>query len=382
MPTVKFDPSLDDQGRQVQKRRRDESQGFEAHEQDRKKKKKLLSFKDENEEIDETKHNDSDEDQTVPSEKELLEAKRRRRQNRAGLDDDGRTYIDDKTSLASDGITIEPFHMKNEESDGTGFFDGDTYIFRRHNAEDGEDGEPDAWLDKLRDDAAEGKNMEYQVPKTKPKAEQSRRSMDDLSREQLYQKVIPLLNDDETVSRALMRYGRLIKGPHGSKTGPSATTPTSSQSTAKTYLNDLTGAANALLLRGEIMIYQSTKESIQRCLPRLESTASIKPPNEKQPPAEWEYRGNQDGALHGPYTTEQLIDWTKAGYFIGEQRVQIRTIRRAPKQLSTQDDLLKDLMDDDEEDDDGLKGQIELVRGEWQWSNEVDFVAYLPVTSA
>ena len=365
MPTVKFAPSVDEQERQSYKRRRD----TEDRDDTPKKQQKIEASDD----VDGLKNNkDPDEDHAVPSEKELLEAKRKRRHDRAGIDDDGGTNIDDSTSLAADGIAIEPFHMKNEESDGTGFFDGDTYVFRKYNAEEGEDEEPDAWLDRLREDAAEGRTTEYRVPDRKPKEEPSRQLMDDLSKAQLYQKILPLLNENETVSRALIRYGRLIKTSRGPKEASPA-----SASSAMAHLNDLTGAANALLLRGEVMIYQLTKVEIQRHVPTSHSSESKKRLIARQPPARWEYRG-QDGELHGPYTTEQMIAWTKAGYFIAKQRVRIRTIRQEPKQLSTEDDLLNDLMDDDDDESNGLTEETELIKGKWQCSAEVDFDSYLP----
>jgi CD2 antigen cytoplasmic tail-binding protein 2 len=377
MPSVKFAPSVDEQERQSHKRRRDESGDIEEYDDKPKKQKNVEASDDAHDHVDDWKNNqDPDKDHTVPSEKQLLEAKRKRRQNRAGIDDDGGTNIDDKTSLAAEGITVEPFHMKNEESDGLGFFDGDTYVFRKYNAEEGEDEEPDAWLDRLREDAAEGRTTEYRVPDRKPKEEHSSYSMDDLTKEQLCQKILPLLNENETVSRALIRYGRLIKTSRGPREASRASALTGSHSTAMVYLNDLTGAANALLLRGEVMIYQLTKVEIQRYLSNSHSSLSKQRLIEKQAPAKWEYRG-QDGALHGPYSTEQMIAWTKAGYFVAEQRVHIRTIREESKQLSTQDDLLNDLIDDDDNEDGPTEG-TQLSKGEWEWSTEVDFDSYLP----
>ena len=73
-----------------------------------------------------------------------------------------------------------------------------------------------------------------------------------------------------------------------------------------------------------------------------------------------------------------MLAWTKAGYFIGSQRVKIRTLRDEPVELSTQDDLLADLLDNDTEDPDVSTGKVASTKGEWQWSNEVDFYAYLP----
>mmetsp|Transcript_130140 Transcript_130140/g.376517 ORF Transcript_130140/g.376517 Transcript_130140/m.376517 type:complete len:380 (+) Transcript_130140:108-1247(+) len=379
MPKVQFAPSVDED-RPSQKRQREASLAEQEEDagQPPKKPKRYSTNEDEIDDIDDWKEEvdgDAAEDEaTIPSEKELLDAKRQRRQNRAGLDADGTTHIDERTSLAAEGVAIEPFHMRNEESDGTGFFDGDTYVFRKHNVEEGEDEEPDAWLDRLKEDEAEGKATHYQVPEATKKVDGSLQgSMDDLTKEELYQRIVPLLGPNETVSQALVRYGRLIKASRKSN-------GETKESTAKGFLDEVTGAANALLLKGDVEIYQSTKDDIQRRLPSSQfntSGSSRKRLIEKQPPAQWEYRGNQDGALHGPYTTEQMLSWVKAGYFVGPQKVQIRTIREEPKELSTKEDLLNDLMDDDEDGGEGEKETV-LAKGEWQWSSEVDFDAYLP----
>ena len=97
------------------------------------KSKRVRLDKDEMDYVDDLKPESSDGVEDVPSEKELLEVKRQRQRQRAmWVDVDGRTQIDDSTSLATDGIQIEPFHMKREESDGAGYFDGDTYVWRKH----------------------------------------------------------------------------------------------------------------------------------------------------------------------------------------------------------------------------------------------------------
>jgi hypothetical protein len=66
-----------------------------------------------------------------------------------------------------------------------------------------------------------------------------------------------------------------------------------------------------------------------------------------------------------------MLAWIQAGYFIGEQAVQIRTIAKAaaPESMSTADDLLSDLMEDDEQED-------KQVKGEWTSSNDIDFSMY------
>jgi CD2 antigen cytoplasmic tail-binding protein 2 len=325
---------------------------------------------DEVDDTDEWKQEDHEEEDDVHTEKELLEAKRMRRQKRGDGVDGGTTHIDSTTSLEADGIKIEPFHMDEERSDGTGYFDGDTYVFRKQNADE----EPDAWLDTLDGDNENGNKSEskpFAVPRKKENPKNDEDSMDDWTKEQLYSKILPLVSDTETIMQAVRRYGQLLKRK-GSKKGESIDQP--SHDLAKQCLDDLTGAANALLFKGDVDIYDTTRNRILKLLPEH---AEEKEPQAKQASCQWEYTGNQDGQMHGPYTTDNMIAWTQAGYFVGAQQVQIRTIRE--EELSTKDDLLADLMDDDDEDDDGdgKPKEKKLVKGEWMSSDEVDFKAYL-----
>jgi CD2 antigen cytoplasmic tail-binding protein 2 len=328
----------------------------------------------------EEEDNDDAGDEAGPSERELLEAKRKRRQQRGKMmDGDGNTNIDESTSLAAEGIAIEPFHMRSEESDGAGYFDGDTYVFRKNDPNE----EPDAWLDSLQDD--NGKQT-GEIASSVPERKEAKREVEDYdswTKEQLYSKIIPLVSDTETVAQAVRRYGQLVqkKKPSGKKkngvTAPSSSSSDETKDMAKSCLDDLTGAANALLLRGEVDIYDTTRQVILKLLPQHQELPKVATTTEKQTPAQWEYMGNQDAQMHGPYSTEQMIGWTQAGYFVGNQKVKIRAIReRQP--LSDKDDLLADLMDDDDDDDDGNNTGQNTTKGEWMWSSEVHFQAYLP----
>jgi hypothetical protein len=110
---------------------------------------------------------------------------------------------------------------------------------------------------------------------------------------------------------------------------------------------------------------------------------------------EWEYRGNEDYAIHGPYKTEQMLEWIKAGYFIGPMAVDVRMINgvtvtvtavtdaaTASNNTSTEevvDDLLGDL-DSDDDNEDGVKAGergVDATVPEWQRSDEIDFSMYL-----
>ena len=87
-----------------------------------------------------------------------------------------------------------------------------------------------------------------------------------------------------------------------------------------------------------------------------------------------------------------MIAWVQSGYFIGAQRVKIRTIsveeqadeEKMDPQLSTEDDLMADLMDDDDEEEESRPAKkvknsqsAIIVKGQWMWSNEIDYQKYL-----
>ena len=98
----------------------------------------------------------------------------------------------------------------------------------------------------------------------------------------------------------------------------------------------------------------------------------------------WEYRGSADGAIHGPYTSRQMLEWTSCGYFVGESAVDIRkvgsseeTSSGAKENLKTDvDDLLADL-DDDDDGDEKAETQTATEGASWMRSDRVDFSLYI-----
>jgi CD2 antigen cytoplasmic tail-binding protein 2 len=344
---------------------------------------------DELDDVDDWKGDDDEDEERTPtsgskagtSEHELLEAKRARRLKRkvgqAGDETDTDTHIDKTTSLAAEGIEIEPFHMKQEREDGSGFFDGDTYVFRKRDTED----EPDAWLESLSD------SKEAFAEKTRDEDDSSKASssndMDILSPQELYAKIIPLVSDTETVMQALVRYGNLIKRkPFKRHNGNKATAVKDSSSPvddtaateatqmAQTALNDLTEAANALLLKGEVDIYQKTRNDLIQLLPEDDAGGDEQEESDK-PVVQWEYEGSQDKQIHGPYATAHMRGWIQSGYFVGPSAVKVRTV--SEKEKSLQEDLLADLMEGDDNDE---QEKIVKERGEWMVSDQVDFNRY------
>jgi len=298
----------------------------------------------------------------IPSEHELLEAKRERRmRQRDAADQDGDTKIDNRTSLAAEGIQIEPFSMEQEKSDGTGYFDGDTYVFRKRDGDE----EPDAWLESLSE-----LKEDYAV--ASKEQDEPENDMDNWMEEELYAKILPLVSDTETVMQAIARYGNLLKRPHSKQQSNKDHASSESSNMAQTALNELTEAANALLLKGRVDIYQQTRNDLLKLLPNENTVSAYK--DDDKPKVQWEYQGSQDGQVHGPYTTQQMQGWIQQGYFVGPTAVKVRTISEEKTQKkSMQEDLLSDLMDDDDENG---KDKTEQVHGDWMQSDQVDFSKY------
>jgi len=113
-------------------------------------------------------------------------------------------------------------------------------------------------------------------------------------------------------------------------------------------------------------------------------------------------RGNEDNAIHGPYKTQEMMEWIKAGYaFRGPMAVHVQMITRdagtnshtggngqtghnsgkdEPESKSKEevvDDLLGDLEDSDDENEGEAKGREtgidSSIASEWQRWDEIDF---------
>jgi hypothetical protein len=111
----------------------------------------------------------------------------------------------------------------------------------------------------------------------------------------------------------------------------------------------------------------------------------------------WEYKGNEDGVVYGPYTSQQMLEWTSCGYFVGESSVDIRRVLPSPLENNTAsiggkegedvhadvDDLMADLLDDDDEDVETAKKSANdnatstNEESSWLRSDRVDFKLYL-----
>ena len=333
------------------------------------------------------KRSDSDDDSAPDADDQyhqVASARRERRLHKNDDDDDDdaveSTIIDTQTSLqAEEGVEIEPFHMKHEETDGSGYFEGDTYVFRS-NIDDG--GEADAWLDGI--DSVQPVQHRRQPKPTA--AATSHRNLDGWSTEELVQTILPHLSSSstsstETILQAISRYSHLSK---------SASTDRAKNLANDAFL-DLTEAASALMLQGKTNIYQQTRQAlVQSTQPTVAVAAAAAPApvakaaaarrtegGTKVPEVLWEYKGQHDGAIHGPYTSQQMFDWTRSGYFVGASAVPIRK-RQPAAATATSNDLLSDLMDDDDDDNEnGNKEDDTTSTNDWQMSDTVAFDQYM-----
>ncbi|KAI5787232.1 hypothetical protein EDC01DRAFT_661074 [Geopyxis carbonaria] len=91
----------------------------------------------------------------------------------------------------------------------------------------------------------------------------------------------------------------------------------------KEAVEAITGAADMLLTRGQLEIYDETRESLMRQFHR-ETGEDWKPPAEEAPAMEvmadrkWEYRwtdGRDGEAVYGPYGNSEMKAWSDAGFF-------------------------------------------------------------------
>ena len=106
----------------------------------------------------------------------------------------------------------------------------------------------------------------------------------------------------------------------------------------------------------------------------------------------WEYKG-QDGNIHGPFTSSQMLSWRSQGFFAGASAVDVRIYEASSKaeagskpeaKSGGNADLMDELMDDfddddDDDDDDGDKGDSAGGAGNdnpWKRSDAINFAGF------
>lgn len=280
---------------------------------------------------------------------------------------------------------VEAFNMDEEREGGEGFFDGDTYVFRR------EKKEQDAWLDGL--DEKDTIALPSQPPELSTDD-----ATDERTKEETCGDLAKLLMPGESVLSALKRHGEILKKEKKRKViekssrdyivkddKPNANKSVSAAGLMVAQISDM---ADQLFTRGDLEAYERNRSDLLKMAGIQDDGSSKKRSyfeisQDKEVKREqssttgkkfqWEYRGNEDNKVHGPFTTEQMIHWISKGYFVKEQAVDTRKIiKESAKDETTDDadDLISDLLEDDDE-------QKSDNEEEWVKSDKIDFSLYL-----
>jgi len=310
------------------------------------------------------------------------------------FDENGNLKNKLKSQMETNSIPIEPFNMVNEREGGGGYFDGDTYVFRKSRGDE----EDDEWIDNLEDENFHNTNVK------KPSILNKTIDKETLDKKDIFQRLHNLLsNDEETVELAIQRYGREKRAIKKRTKKYLDEKSIVSLKSIELSLNQVIDYANTLLMMddGNTDIYQYTKHRISSILSltlttsqssetqklHVESNATtcsyFKDSSELSEKTEetmnynisndiweWEYRGNEDNEIHGPYSTAQMLAWIQAGYFVKENAVDVRKKKKINveenKEEEDVNDLMEDLLDDEDEEED-----------EWVKSDSLDFSGFL-----
>ncbi|KAH9497637.1 CD2 antigen cytoplasmic tail-binding protein 2 [Dermatophagoides farinae] len=272
------------------------------------------------------------------------------------LDDDAIEGTE-RTTIEFDGdIKITPFNMDEELE--TGHFDKEgTYIFKKENDI------RDNWLDNINWNVIKPtktetiKKDEINADQDSSSDENEETTISQASIKEFYEQIILLVQPGESIRKAIQRYGKLCnperKGQKRKIHSNEATTnqQSSDKNEAKEKMMKLISIADQILQTGDMDIYERTFEQFKLQLNKINDVESIRKQSsdnnddmfsddfddKKQSTSKtvismdetktkWEYRWeDKDNAqIYGPYSSEDMLNWTNQGYF--DQGVFVRRI--------------------------------------------------------
>ncbi|XP_054990479.1 CD2 antigen cytoplasmic tail-binding protein 2 isoform X2 [Sorex araneus] len=230
------------------------------------------------------------------------------------------------------GVRITPFNLQEEMEEG--HFDADGNYFLNRDAQI-----RDSWLDNI-----DWVKIKERPPDQKPPSDsedEENSGQTPLSAQALLEGLLELLLPRETVAGALRRLGARGGCKRGGK-GPAR--PSSPQ-----RLDRLSGLADQMVARGNLGVYQETRERLAMRLkglgsrtqgmpdptppPSLDMFAEEVTEGELETPTPvpraaessgdgladvmWEYKWENtgDAELYGPFTSTQMQTWVNEGYF-------------------------------------------------------------------
>ena len=264
---------------------------------------------------------------------------------RAGIDSD----MDEELGAGSKkqhAPKLEAFNLKAEKEEG-GFDEQLNYVRKA--------ADPDAVHDTWLEDVSKKDMKRAREAQDKQDQERRQRALEDDSvlTSDLLRKLIPRLEVGETILEALARLGR-SKDKKRAKwqtksrnrrtqdmdldSSPPATIKQDDPAETKrrATVEEITGAADQMLTRGHMEIYDTDRELLVRLYGRETGEAWVDAPKESSADEEesrrWEYRWSDardgGGGVHGPFDSATMVAWNTAGYF-GEG-VEFRVVGEGP----------------------------------------------------
>jgi CD2 antigen cytoplasmic tail-binding protein 2 len=341
----------------------------------------------------------------------ILRTKRRKMLGNLQDERNGEEDIDANYSLLFDDTTdafaspslvpVEAFNLNEERTSGDGYFEGDMYIFRRKRKGD----EDDEWLKSLKDYP----KAQYMDKKVSPR-ENMKRDVDSgesdnnsegptcpddrkLKQALIIKNMLGILTSpEETVSEAMRRLDTSFRKLSQKPAEVDGNISGSCGDNARQKLKNLSELANELVMMSfEHDVYSIAAVDLKRLHEELISATSTQQQVERNErtsssatdePVQWEYCA-QDNNIYGPFSTSQMMQWMKQGYFLGESAVRTRKVTTPILQNSTftndsntykAEDLVADLEDSDEDFEEGDKKKH---CNEWMMSDSIDFSKYM-----
>ncbi|RPB22384.1 hypothetical protein L211DRAFT_788763 [Terfezia boudieri ATCC MYA-4762] len=228
-------------------------------------------------------------------------------------------------SLKKHAPKLEAFNMRGEMEEGR--FDANGNFVR--NAADA-DAVHDSWLEGV--SRKEMKKAKEAHEKREEEMRRKARAEDELLTSDMLSTLIMGMETGETVLEALARLGQERKKKvaqaekeAGVKTAHHLTTAEEQvQKVDKHYkelIEKLTGAADSLLTRGQLEIYDDSREMLMRQYRRETGEAWSLPIGAQRSPrgeVQWEYRwtdGRDGGSVYGPFPGKDMKTWNQHGFF-------------------------------------------------------------------
>ena len=228
---------------------------------------------------------------------------------------------------------LDAFNMKTEQEEGR--FDAQGNYVRK--AAD-PDAVHDSWLEGV--SKKDMKKAKEAADRRDEERRQKRIEDDAVLTSDILKVLIPYLERGETVLEALARLGKgkpkpkpkwqnknRRKGDEGMDIDNEKSTEDPAETRRREAVEAITGAADQLLTRGQMEIYEAEREMLMRQYSRETGENWVDAPKEEgaeegadgiRETKQWEYRwidGRDGGQANGPYEGSMMVQWNDAGYF-------------------------------------------------------------------